>query len=69
MNLKRMFEAGDMTKGNPIKILMKFAVPLLIGSIAQQLYSSVDAVIVGHFNGDEALAAIGSGYSTPISTG
>ncbi len=44
--------------------LMKFAVPLLLGNIAQQLYSTVDSIVVGHYVGDTALAAIGA--TTPI---
>jgi len=59
MNLKRFFSARDMTTGKPWKCLLAFTVPMLIGNIFQQLYSVVDAVVVGHFIGDNALAAIG----------
>jgi len=49
----------DMTKGNPLPILIKFAVPLILGSIFQQLYSFVDTAIVGRCISVEALSAVG----------
>jgi len=49
-----------MTDGVPWKKLMLFTVPLLIGNVFQQLYSTVDAIFLGRFVGDNALAAIGS---------
>ena len=52
--------AQDMTEGSPMKNLVRFAVPLLIGNIAQQLYATVDSIIVGKYVGDEALAAVGA---------
>jgi putative MATE family efflux protein len=53
-----------MTQGQPWKKLMIFAVPLLIGNMFQQLYSTVDAIFLGRFVGDNALAAVGS--SVPV---
>ena len=50
----------DMTEGTPYKLLLKFAFPLLIGNIFQQLYNMVDSVIVGNFVGPNALGAIGT---------
>ncbi len=50
----------DMTKGNPMRLILGFAVPLLLGLVFQQFYSMVDAVIVGHYLGVEALAAVGA---------
>lgn len=50
----------DMTHGKPMKLLVSFALPLLIGNLFQQLYNMVDAVIVGQFLGKEALAAVGA---------
>ncbi len=50
----------NMTEGNPVRIIMAFAVPLLIGNIFQQVYSLVDTMIAGHFLGDDAIAAIGA---------
>lgn len=50
---------GDMTKGNTSKILISFAVPMVLGSIFQQLYNTTDAIIVGRYIGKNALAAVG----------
>ena len=50
----------DMTTGSPIKHILKFALPLVVGNIYQQLYNMVDAVIVGKYVGANALAAVGS---------
>lgn len=50
----------DMTQGVIWKQLVTFAIPLLIGQLFQQLYSTVDSVVVGRFVGKEALAAVGS---------
>ena len=53
---------SDMTKGNPLKLILSFSVPMLIGNIFQQVYNFVDAAIVGKFVGAESLAAVGSTY-------
>lgn len=50
----------DMTKGSPIKLLLQFAIPMLIGNIFQQFYNMVDSIIVGKYNGKNALAAVGT---------
>lgn len=50
----------DMTTGNPVKLILYFSIPLLIGNIFQQFYSMVDTIIVGRFVGVDALAAVGS---------
>ena len=55
--------AKDFTKGNPMKVIFTFAVPMLIGNIFQQLYSTVDSIIVGNFEGKNALAAISGSAS------
>ena len=62
--LSTLFGAQDMTQGSPMANLVKFSVPLLIGNMAQQLYSTVDSIVVGNYVGDKALAAIGA--SMPI---
>ncbi len=62
--LSGLFAAQDMTVGSPAKNLIRFSVPLLIGNLAQQLYSTVDSIVVGNYVGDGALAAIGA--SGPI---
>ncbi|MEG2788939.1 MAG: MATE family efflux transporter [Romboutsia sp.] len=50
----------DMTTGNPVKLILYFSIPLLIGNIFQQFYSMVDTIIVGRFLGVKSLAAVGS---------
>lgn len=50
----------NMTEGNPVQLLLIFAVPMLIGNVFQQLYNLVDSVIVGKFVGADALASIGA---------
>lgn len=49
----------NMTEGNPLYLLVVFAIPMLIGNIFQQTYNLVDSVIVGKYVGANALAAIG----------
>lgn len=58
------FSTIDMTEGTPWKGILAFSIPMLIGNIAQQLYSTVDSIVVGQYVGDNALAAVGS--SMPI---
>lgn len=60
VSLKKLFEPTDMTTGTPWKRIAMFSVPMLIGNIAQQLYNTVDSIVVGHYVGDNALAAVGS---------
>lgn len=62
--LKQLFAPTDMTQGEPWKKILVFTVPMLIGNIAQQLYNTVDSIVVGRFVGDNALAAVGS--ASPI---
>jgi putative MATE family efflux protein len=57
--LQMMFAPKDMTEGPPWKRILTFAIPLLIGNIAQQFYNTVDAIIVGKYVGDNALASVG----------
>ena len=49
-----------MTQGTPWKVILAFTLPMLIGNIAQQLYNTVDSIVVGQYIGDNALAAVGS---------
>lgn len=55
---------GLMTEGNIAKQLILFSIPLLIGNLFQQLYNTVDSIIVGNYVGGQALAAVGT--STPL---
>ena len=52
--------AKDMTTGNPLKLILLFSIPVLLGNIFQQFYNMVDTIIVGRFLGEDALAAVGS---------
>ena len=58
--INALFGAQDMTVGKPMSALLRFSIPLLIGNLAQQMYSTVDSVIVGRYVGDKALSAIGT---------
>ena len=58
--LKRLFAPVDLTEGTPWKSILMFTIPMLLGNIAQQLYSTVDSIVVGNYIGDNALAAVGS---------
>ena len=53
----------DLSQGTIRKVLLTFILPILAGSLIQQLYTAVDAVIVGRFAGKEGLAAIDSVYT------
>jgi len=57
---KKLNSPIDMTVGKPWKSIVMFTIPMLIGNIAQQLYSTVDSIVVGNYVGDNALAAVGS---------
>lgn len=59
---KLMTGTVDMTTGTPWKKILQFTLPMLIGNIAQQFYSTVDTIVVGRYaaHGDNAIAAVGS---------
>lgn len=50
----------DLTQGEPWKKILSFSLPLLLGNLAQQLYNTVDSMVVGRFVGDNALASVGA---------
>ena len=61
MNLEKKKERLlDMTEGNPVRLILAFAIPLFIGNIFQQVYSVVDTMVAGWVLGDSAIAAIGA---------
>lgn len=73
--MKKTFEEGeipvrkrktvtDMTTGSPMRHLLVFALPLLVGNIFQQLYMWADSIVVGNFVNGNALAAVGNCGST-----
>lgn len=64
MTIKEFFGPSDMTVGKPWEKILIFTIPMLIGNIAQQLYNTVDSIVIGKYVGDNALAAVGS--ASPI---
>jgi putative MATE family efflux protein len=52
----------DLTKGKEQGLIFRFAVPMLIGNVFQQLYNIVDSLVVGNFLGKDALAAVGASF-------
>ena len=59
-SFKKLFAPVDMTVGSPVRQVLTFTIPMLIGNFAQQMYNTADSIIVGRFVGDNALAAVGS---------
>ncbi len=60
--LSKLFagSTSDMTEGNPYRHILAFAMPVFISQVFQQLYNTADSLIVGHFLGTDALAAVSS---------
>ena len=56
----------DMTQGNEAKVMIRFAIPMIIGSLFQQLYNVADTIIVGRFIGPDALAAVGGSFAIMV---
>ncbi len=52
----------DLTIGKPGSLIFQFAIPMLIGNVFQQLYNVIDSIVVGHYVGKEALAAVGASF-------
>lgn len=50
----------DLTVGSPFRLIIAFAIPMILGNLLQQLYNFVDTMIVGHFLGVDALAGVGA---------
>ena len=59
----------NMTAGSPGKLIITFAIPLMLGNIFQQFYTMADTMIVGQVVGVEALAAVGAGHHDRYHTG
>lgn len=53
-------QGRSMVEGAPWRHVLRFAMPVLAGSLLQQLYSTVDAIVVGNFSGEDALSAVGT---------
>ncbi len=58
--MKPSSTAADMTKGSPVRLILTFSIPLIIGNIFQQFYNMVDSIVVGNFVGANALGAVGA---------
>ena len=55
----RAQKANDMTVGSPVKLIIRFMIPMCLGNIFQQFYNIADSIVAGQFIGVDALAAIG----------
>lgn len=55
----------DMPKGSPIKLLLQFSIPILIGNLFQQIYTLADRIIVGRFVGDTAFQPLAQQMPCP----
>ncbi len=56
----------DMTKGAIFPMLVRFTIPLILGNLLQLTYNAIDSIVVGHYAGNDALAAVGT--SNPLMT-
>lgn len=61
-----MKQSTVMTEGAIWKKILYFSIPLILGNLFQQLYNTVDSIIVGNYIGSEALAAVGSAVLSSI---
>lgn len=52
----------DLTHGNERKLILNFAIPMLVGNVLQQMYNVVDSIVIGRYLGKEALAAVGASF-------
>lgn len=64
MNKSLRSSAMDLTQGNPMRLLVLFALPMLVGSVFQLFYNMVDTIVLGKFVSAEALASVGATSST-----
>ena len=62
--MSRRSGSMDMTVGSPTKLLVVFAIPMLIGAVFQLMYNMVDTIVLGKFVSAEALASVGATTST-----
>ena len=60
MNVMTRDNTLNMTQGSPLRLLIRFSIPMLIGNLFQQAYNLADSVIVGRLLGSGALAAVGA---------
>ena len=57
----------DLTSGSPLKVILLFTLPLVLGNLFQQFYALADTIIVGRFCGVSALASVGATGSGQLS--
>ena len=50
----------DLTVGSPMRLILRFAIPLVFGNLFQQMYNMIDTIIVGRYLGLSALTSVGS---------
>jgi len=63
-HMQRKNSSLDLTRGEPMKLLILFAIPMLVGSVFQLMYNMVDSAVLGRFVSKNALAAVGATQST-----
>jgi Na+-driven multidrug efflux pump len=56
----------DLTIGKEEQVILKFTLPILIGNIFQQLYNTIDSIIVGNFLGKNSLAAVSASFNITL---
>ena len=56
----------DLTRGTPWKLIVQFALPIMLGNLLQQLYNTADTIIVGNFEGQQAFSSVGACTSLTI---
>ncbi len=56
----------DLTKGSPLRVIVSFAIPMILGNFFQLFYNIADSIIVGKYIGASALAAVGSSYTIMV---
>lgn len=56
----------DLTQGKPWRLILRFALPIMLGNLLQQLYNTADTIIVGNFEGQQALSSVGACTSLTI---
>lgn len=59
-DLKKIKKTQDLTAGSPLKVMLLFLLPILIGNVAQQFYNLADTIIIGYTIGDFAFAGVGA---------
>ena len=66
MNMDKVEKVGgqlDMINGKPGRVMVQFAIPIILGNLFQQFYNMVDSIVVGKFVGEDALASVGASYA------